>query len=354
MRWRKSRASAWKASRVDGSPCASATARTAGSHCRYSSATPTVATATSGTFLRCASASTDGPASTPSRSAFCPNGVGTKNAPTRTPRYSSAAGPQRPAPGSEQRDARGADRQHRPERGGGEAVVAAFGEQRPEQDAAAQRRQEDPQRAAQPGAPVGDQLRRGAEHQEHARDGAGEHRAQPEHAGGPHAGRSRATAQAATPNAIPSRNGIRPIATLDSTPAVNSQAAMAPAVRDGAAAWASGGNSAVATSAAPHTDERRPEHHRQRREQQRVAEHVMPAVPLGVPDRQPLLLEQPRAIRVRGHVGGCRLDDQVRQTRQRATQRRRERVLERAPHVRQERIRSHRHLKGPGPLGCWS
>ena len=61
----------------------------------------------------------------------------------------------------------------------------------------------------------------------------------------------RASAQAATPNAIPSRNGIRPIATFDSTPAVNSQAASAPAVRDGAAAWASGGNSAVATSAAP-------------------------------------------------------------------------------------------------------
>ena len=34
----------------------------------------------------------------------------------------------------------------------------------------------------------------------------------------------------------------------------------------------------------------------------------------------------------------------------RATQRRRERVLERAPHVRQERIRSHRYLKGPGPF----
>ena len=41
------------------------------------------------TRLRCASASTDGPASTPSRSAFCPNGDGTTNAPTSTPRYSS-------------------------------------------------------------------------------------------------------------------------------------------------------------------------------------------------------------------------------------------------------------------------
>ena len=39
--------------------------------------------------LRCASASTDGPASTPSRSAFCPNGDGTKNAPISTARYSS-------------------------------------------------------------------------------------------------------------------------------------------------------------------------------------------------------------------------------------------------------------------------
>ena len=60
---------------------------------------------------------------------------------------------------------------------------------------------------------------------------------------------ARAAAQAATPNAIPSRNGIRPIATLESTPAVNSHDATAPAVFDGAAARASGENSATATIA---------------------------------------------------------------------------------------------------------
>ena len=39
--------------------------------------------------LRCASASTLGPASTPSRSAFCPNGVGTAKAAISTTRYSN-------------------------------------------------------------------------------------------------------------------------------------------------------------------------------------------------------------------------------------------------------------------------
>ena len=75
-----------------------------------------------------------------------------------------------------------------------------------------------------------------------------------------------------------------------------------------------------------------PERRRQRREQQRVAEHVMAAVPLRVPDRQALVLEQPRAVGVRGHVGGRRLSEQVRHADQRAAQRRRQRVLERAPH----------------------
>ena len=55
---------------------------------------------------------------------------------------------------------------------------------------------------------------------------------------------------APTPSAIPSRNGIRPMATLESTPAVNSQEAIAPAAGDGAAARASGTKSATAATAA--------------------------------------------------------------------------------------------------------
>jgi hypothetical protein len=47
---------------------------------------PKNASAATGTFRRWASASADGPASTPSRSAFCPNGDGMKNAPIRTTR----------------------------------------------------------------------------------------------------------------------------------------------------------------------------------------------------------------------------------------------------------------------------
>jgi hypothetical protein len=60
----------------------------------------------------------------------------------------------------------------------------------------------------------------------------------------------RAAAQAATPAAIPSRNGIRPIATLESTPAVNSQAATAPCAGKGAAERASCVNRATAAIAA--------------------------------------------------------------------------------------------------------
>jgi hypothetical protein len=61
---------------------------------------------------------------------------------------------------------------------------------------------------------------------------------------------ARAADHAATPAAIPSRNGIRPIATLESTPAVNSHDAIAPWVTDGADARASGVNSATAAIAA--------------------------------------------------------------------------------------------------------
>ena len=50
-------------------------------------------------------------------------------------------------------------------------------------------------------------------------------------------------------SAIPSRNGIRPISTLLSTPAVNSHVAAALAVGDGAAERANGENSATAATA---------------------------------------------------------------------------------------------------------
>ena len=97
-----------------------------------------------------------------------------------------AAGPQRPAPGREQRDARGADASI------GQNAVAVKRSLPPSGNSAHSRTP--PLRVGRKihsalrsaGAPVGDQLRRGAEHQEHARDRAGEHRAQPQHAGDPH------------------------------------------------------------------------------------------------------------------------------------------------------------------------
>ena len=49
----------------------------------------------------------------------------------------------------------------------------------------------------------------------------------------------------------------------------------------------------------------------ERREEHRVAEHVVAAVPLGVPDGHPLGVEQPRAEGMGGHVGGGRADGQV-------------------------------------------
>ena len=59
----------------------------------------------------------------------------------------------------------------------------------------------------------------------------------------------RAADQAPTASAIPSRNGIRPIRTLESTPAVSSHIAAAPAESDGAAPRASGMKSSTAATA---------------------------------------------------------------------------------------------------------
>ena len=271
---RKSRASAWKASRVLGSPCASATARTAGSHCRYSSADADDRQREHRHALADARArARDGPASTPSRSAFCPNGDGTTNAPTSTPRYSSPPAHSVRRPGREQRDA-----------GGGDARASArtrsprSGRSRPRGTA---------DTARSPPASVGS-----PSHSGRARAPAGRRRSAspPRRASGtrPRPGwrasspapstprehapaATRAADHAPTPSAIPSRNGIRPIATLESTPAVNSHAAIAPAVGDGAAARASGANSATAATAETTPTQRGPDRGRQRREQQRVA-----------------------------------------------------------------------------------
>ena len=59
----------------------------------------------------------------------------------------------------------------------------------------------------------------------------------------------RAQAQAPTPSAMPSVNGIRPITTLLITPPRNSQAASAPLVRVGAMRRASSAN--IPTAATP-------------------------------------------------------------------------------------------------------
>jgi hypothetical protein len=62
--------------------------------------------------------------------------------------------------------------------------------------------------------------------------------------------RSSAHSQAATPKAIPSVNGIRPMTTLLTTPAANSHTAAEAAPAEVAAARASGIKAAVAASAA--------------------------------------------------------------------------------------------------------
>ena len=68
---------------------------------------------------------------------------------------------------------------------------------------------------------------------------------------------------------------------------------------------------------------RRAEQAGQRREQQRVAGDVVAAVPLRVPQREALVVEQPRAVGVRGEVGGVRGDGEPRDRRQRGDRERR-------------------------------
>jgi hypothetical protein len=239
--------------------------------------------------------------------------------------------PQRPPPGRQQRDARGRDHEHRPERARREAVRAALGEQQVEADAAGERRDPEPG-GRRPGlAAVGQHACGRDEQQEHAGHGAGEHRGQPERAG-EHA--------AAAARGRPRADGERDPEQERHPPDRH--------VGEHAGREQPGGDRPGGARRRRLARERDEERDRgdgrqhahdggtdrggQRREQQRVAEHVMPAVPLRVPDGQALVLEQPGAIRVRRHVRGRRLCEQVRQAHQRTTQRRRERVLERAPH----------------------
>ncbi len=70
----------------------------------------------------------------------------------------------------------------------------------------------------------------------------------------------------------------------------------------------------------------------QRREHQRVAQHVMTAVPLGVPDGQSFVREQPRAVRMARHVGGRRRPHEVGRRCERRGEHGRMAVRERAPH----------------------
>ena len=306
-----------------GSPCASATARTAGSHCRYSSPTPTTASASDrhAPAVRQREHRRAGEHAEPQR--VLPERRRHDERADSTPRYSSPPAHSVRRPGREQRDAAGGEHEHRPERGRGEAVGPALGEQQPERDRRRPASGSASQRRACP-APGG--RRRAA------------WRAAPSSRNTPatglaHIARQRRARRRATPpvrlraaappaptaSAIPSRNGIRPIATLESTPAVNSHDARPRPPTATARPRARAARTARDRDhRGQHADERRPDRGGQRREQQRVAEHVMAAVPLGVPDRQPLVLEQPRAVGVRGHVGGRRLGQQVDRRRRRA------------------------------------
>ena len=87
-----------------------------------------------------------GPASTPSRSAFCPNGVGTTNAPTRTPRYSRPPAHRVRRPGASSATPAAEITSIGQNAVAAKRSVPPSGKSRPEHDPAGQRGQADPER----------------------------------------------------------------------------------------------------------------------------------------------------------------------------------------------------------------